>query len=122
MTVHSNKTSTIIRLFGWSMLALMIAFLINNFLSNGAGLPGASLDFARQHGFFSWSALQTMLYPLLLGVAGAYVFACSKTSLRTESATVSSINTFFIRAAFWCVLLIGVVDTTISFLRIEEFI
>lgn len=122
MTVHSNKTSTIIRLFGWSMLALMIAFLINNFLSNGAGLPGASLDFARQHGFFSWSALQTMLYPLLLGVAGAYVFACSKTSLRRESATVSSINTFFIRAAFWCVLLIGVVDTTISFLRIEEFL
>lgn len=118
----STRNSTLVRMFGWSMLAMMGAFLINNFLSNGMGLPGASLNFAADHGMISAVALQSLLYPFFVGIAIAYVAACSQTTLRKESSTVSSMNTFFIRAAFWAVLLIGLVDATISFMRIEGFL
>ena len=109
-------------MFGWSMLAIMGAFLINNFLSNGIGMPGASFNFAADHGMISAAAFQSLLYPFFIGLAIAYVAACSQTSLRKDSLTVSSMNTFFIRAAFWAVLLIGLVDAAISFMRIEGFL
>lgn len=118
----STKNSTLIRMFGWSMLAIMGAFLINNFLSNGIGMPGASLNFAADHGMISAAAFQSLLYPFFIGLAIAYVVACSQTSLRKDSRTVSSMNTYFIRAAFWAVLLIGLVDAAISFMRIEGFL
>lgn len=118
----SSRTPILTQLFGWSMLAAMLAFLINNFLSNGMGLPGASLNFAAEHGWFSAGAFQVILYPILIGLAMAYVVKRSHIDLRADSAKVSSINTYFIRAAFWTVLLIGLVDATISFMRIEGFL
>lgn len=110
--IAASRASQNVRFFGWIMLALMAAFLINNFLTNGFGMPGAS--FASGLGMAQvavyWAALIGAIY---------YVLKSQTTSLRADSEIVSSINTYFIRAAFWSVLLIGLADTAISFLRIE---
>jgi len=39
-----------------------------------------------------------------------------------DSANLSGLSAFIIRAAFWSVLLIGIADTVISFLRVEGFL
>lgn len=117
-SVAADLTSQNVRFFGWIMLALMAAFLINNFLTNGAGLPGPTLE-------GGLGLAQIALYPIALMTAIFYVIKTASTSLRSDSEFVSSINTYFIRAAFWAVLFIGLADTAISFLRIEgllEFI
>ncbi|WP_197742790.1 TRAP transporter small permease subunit [Lentilitoribacter sp. Alg239-R112] len=119
--VMSDRASMLIRLFGWTNLAIMLVYLINNFLSNGAGFPGAGLGFATG-GDLGADFFQFALYPIAIGVTFAYVLACRQTSLRTDSFTVSSLNAFFIRAAFWAVLFVGLADTLISFLRIEGFL
>lgn len=119
--VMSDRASTFIRLFGWTNLAIMLVYLINNFLSNGAGFPGAGLGFATG-GSFGADFFQFALYPFAIGLTFAYVLACRQTTLRADSLTASSINAFFIRAAFWAVMLVGLTDTAISFLRIEGFL
>jgi len=43
-------------------------------------------------------------------------------TLRQDAATISAINTYIIRSLFWAVLLIGIVDMGISFLRVEGFL
>jgi TRAP-type mannitol/chloroaromatic compound transport system permease small subunit len=107
----------LVRLFGWSVLAIMTTFLVNNFLTHGAGFPGAAAAFKDASGFAAM--LQVALYGVGIVVAYGYVTTHRSTSLRIDGARISDINTFLIRAAFWCVLIVGVADVAISFLRVE---
>lgn len=101
-----------IRLFGWINLAAMAAFLINNYLTFWQGLPGA--------GTGSTLALaQSGLYAVLIVLAVLFVLQGKSMTLRADSARVTQINAFLIRWAFWSVLLVGCVDSAISFLRVE---
>ncbi|PIB23534.1 permease [Amylibacter kogurei] len=105
-----------IRALGWSNLAVMFAFLANTFATFWIGLPGSS---------FSGGAIgimQMLLYPVSIIIAVMLVLRSSDRTLRQDSFRISDINVFFIRAAFWIVLLIGLVDSVISFLRIEEML
>ena len=117
----ASNSGLLIRMFGWIMLAIMLVFLINNFLSFGAGLPGAASAIsggdASAAGWF-----QLILYPVLAVVAIWYVQRSRDRTLREDSAIVSNINTVFIRCAFWVVLIVGLVDMAISFLRIENLL
>ena len=58
---------------------------------------------------------------LLAGFAAAaiYVLSSRAQTLRADSALISDANIFLIRAFFWAVLLIGLVDMMVSFLRVE---
>lgn len=103
----------LVRIFGWSVLAVMAAFLINNFLTHGAGLPGAAL------GGDPFAVLQALLYLVGIVLAIAYVATHRGATLRQDGRTISDINTFLIRAAFWCVLIVGIGDVIVSFLRVE---
>jgi hypothetical protein len=42
--------------------------------------------------------------------------------LRADAKAISDANAFFIRAAFWVVLLVGLADTVVSFLRVEGYL
>ncbi|MEM8652706.1 MAG: permease, partial [Pseudomonadota bacterium] len=106
-----------IRLFGWSMLALMLAFLINNFLTIGGGLPGAGAILSDGAGALSW--LQAALYPIMIVGVFFLLKSRSEKTLREDSRLISSYNTVFIRCAFWAVLIVGLGDMIISFLRVE---
>ena len=111
----------IMRLFGWSILGITLAFVVNNFLTYGAGLPGSAI-FSQADSSNPLALLQLALYGLALIAGWMMVLRYRAMPLRADSERVSSINTFFIRAAFWAVLLIGVTDITMSFLRIEGFL
>ena len=63
--------SRFVRFFGWSMLTIMVVFLVNNFLTHGAGMPGAAapLDGNSEAG----GILQLALNPLaILSMAGTF--------------------------------------------------
>lgn len=111
----------IARFFGWGMLALTAAFLVNNVLTFWLGWPGVAP-------FFGWestgeiglqSGIQAAFYAVGLGVAFFYARARSDEAIRDDGHAATALNRFLIRAAFWAVLFIGIADTVVSFLRVE---
>lgn len=106
-------------LFGWCNIGLLGAFLVNNVLINAFGFPGAALV-SEADGALSW--VQLSIYPVGLALGLAYGLAHRDIALRDEAGRITALNNFIIRWAFWMVLLIGLVDTAISFLRIEGFL
>jgi TRAP-type mannitol/chloroaromatic compound transport system permease small subunit len=120
----SPESARLFRLFGWIVLAIMTAFLINNYLTYWQNLPGIAPVFGgAANGSMSavWSWLQLGLYALLCVAALAYVLK-SRDTLRQDSARISNLNAYLIRACFFAVLIVGLVDSAISFLRIEGFL
>ncbi|HSF94300.1 MAG TPA: TRAP transporter small permease subunit [Thermohalobaculum sp.] len=114
----------VVRMFGWSVLAAMAAYLINAVLTFWFGLPGAG-------GLFGWQSygppgpmmwLQVAIYVLLPLAACLQVLRTPHVALRDDAKRVSDANAFLIRAAFWVVLLVGLSDGVISFLRVEGFL
>ncbi|WP_299820442.1 TRAP transporter small permease subunit [uncultured Roseibium sp.] len=121
---HSPESARISRLFGWIVLALMTAYLLNNYLTYWQDLPGvAPIYGGAANGSLPilWSWLQLALYAALVLGAVAYVLKSSWT-LREDSRRISNINAFLIRAAFFAVLIVGFTDSVISFLRIEDLL
>lgn len=109
------------RIFGWSMIAIMIAFLINNILTFWVGWSGAAPLFGWQSsGELGWQAfVQLGLYVVAIILAVRYAMARGNEGLRRDFEILTGWNTFFIRAAFWVVLLVGLADFIISFMRVE---
>jgi len=125
----------LIRTFAVSIVAIMLIFLINNYLNVWQQWPGLPAFFSHQ-GWFGLEALRTPLvddqitkgWLQLLSYLGAvalvalYVLWTRKRFLRSDAALLSEFAAYIIRAAFWIVLIIGIVDIIISFLRVEDFL
>lgn len=114
---NSLSTYCYVRHFGWLMLATMAAWLLTNYLANTHGWP-------RPLGLFDGNingkiAIQLLIYALPLAIATLYVVRGSATTLRQDAAKVTAINAYLIRVAFFAVLLVGLADAAISFMRIE---
>ena len=130
-----NVTDLLIRTFAVSIAAIMLLFLINNYLNFWQQWPGLPAFFSHQ-GWFGLEALRTPLlddqitkgWLQLLSYLGAvalvilYVLWTHKRSLRSDAALLSGFAAYIIRAAFWIVLIIGIVDITISYLRVENLL
>jgi len=112
-----RQPALLVRLFGWTMLATLFTYLLNNYLSVSKGWPGATALF--QGAFSSGSLVQVVIYLLGFMAATYYVLNSRRRPLRDDAATVTRFNTFLIRSFFWAVLLVGVADMSISFLRVE---
>ena len=109
------------RIFGWFMLALMAAYMINAYLTFWIGLPGTgSLVGWESNGDpNAWIWLQVAIYVALPGAACLRVLRTPERTLRADAKMISDANAFIIRAAFWVVLLVGLADAAVSFLRVE---
>ena len=105
-----------VRSLGWSNLWVMFAYLFNNFATFWGGLPGASLSNG------SVGLLQLSLYPAAIILAVFWTLRRREVTLRQDSYTISDMNAFLIRAAFWAVVLVGCMDSLISFLRVEDML
>jgi len=116
----SDAGAAIVRIFGWSTLTILAVFLFNNFLTVYLGWPGTFGANGSASDARSW--VQIGLYAAAIMFALVYVFRIRGRSLRAESQKVFNINSFLIRAAFWAVLLIGLVDVSLSFLRGEDLL
>ncbi len=124
-----------IRAFAVSIVAIMLLFLINNYLNVWLQWPGLPSFFSHL-GWFGLEALRTPLvdeqiikgWLQLLSYLGAvalaifYVLWTRQRPLRADADLLTGIAAYIIRAAFWAVLIIGLVDILISFLRVENFL
>lgn len=136
LPVRSNDLAGVaLRIFALSIVAACAGFLLNNYLTFWRDWPGIGGLFSHLQWFgaealrkpfpdgallLGW--LQIFLYVVLIGIVVAYVLATSKRGLRVDAGRLSALAAFIIRAAFWSVLLIGVIDAVISFLRVEGFL
>lgn len=109
-----------IRLMGWTILTLMLAFLVNNVANIGYGTPtlAAALTGAAQGG----AMIPILIYGICLALGAAYVLGTGQVVLRTDSQRLHRFNLYLIRGCFWAVLLVGVADATIALLRVENLL
>ncbi|MFQ5565460.1 MAG: TRAP transporter small permease subunit, partial [Paracoccaceae bacterium] len=109
------------RLFGWVMLALMAAYLINAYLTFFIGLPGVGslAGWESNADPNGWMWLQAAIYVALPAAACLHVLRTPSRTLRADAKVISDTNAFIVRAAFWVVLLVGISDAVVSFLRVE---
>jgi TRAP-type mannitol/chloroaromatic compound transport system permease small subunit len=98
------------------MLAVMTAFLVNAILKFWFDFPGVM---AIVSGGGMKSALQIAIYVLTVTAALVSVNRTPGTTLREDAARITGINTFLVRAAFWVVVLVGLGDALVSFLRVN---
>ena len=104
------------RLFGWAMLAALVAYFFNVYFSNALGWPGVS-GIINGAGILSW--LQLGIYGVFIAATTYYVVKHRDLSLLDDSEKITRFNTWLIRGVFWAVLIVGIADAAISFLRVE---
>lgn len=117
-----HQSAVSYRTFGWLILMIMAAFLVNNYLTFWQDLPGIAPIFGGQANGsmpMAWSWFQLALYGGAIVWAVLLVQRTKDRSLREDSKKISDINAYLIRAMFFAVLIVGLVDTVISFLRVE---
>ncbi len=114
--IEHPKLTLYARIFGWANLGVLAAFVVNVFLTYGGGMPGAAL-LSSASGPAAW--MQAALYPAVVVIAVLFVSRSPDMTLRDEADRITRLNNFIIRAAFWSVLIIGVVDAAVTFLRVE---
>ncbi|WP_102108864.1 TRAP transporter small permease subunit [Oceaniglobus roseus] len=119
MTQAEGARAIVARSFGWMMLAVMAAFLVNVVLTFWFAFPGAAAAFAGGPDMGP-AIVQCALYPAL-ALLGAWLMVLRQPdmTLRDDAARVTSINRFLVRAAFWVVVFVGIGDAVLSFLRID---
>ncbi len=117
--VSSQDSGLLVRLLGWNILAFILALLLNNILSVGFGFPGL---LSMISGISTQNIFQLAIYLVSFLIASYYGVFCRRVTLRQDSVTIHKINLFLIRGFFWSVLLIGVVDVAIAFLRVEKIL
>jgi TRAP-type mannitol/chloroaromatic compound transport system permease small subunit len=105
------------RSFAWCTIAALCVYLLNNYLSYWRGWPGPASGF--EGSATAYALIQLALYPLGLAAAVGYVLQTRKRPLRPDAATIYGVTAYIVRAAFWAVLLIGIADTVVSFMRVE---
>ena len=123
------------RVFAWTMVATALMFLFNNYLIFWQGWPGFLNFLGDRQWFgvspprtplsaeattFGWLQLASYAGPVI--AACAYVYLQRARSLRSDSVSMTALAAYIVRGAFWAVLLIGLADIVISFLRIEGFL
>lgn len=111
--------STGLRIFAWATVLATVVFLVNNYLNYWQGWPGAGAALGEGGAL---AILQLGLYAAAVLAAAAYVLSSTARSLRADAATIHRINLFIIRFAFWSVLLVGIADIVVSFLRVENML
>ncbi len=108
---------TLCRIFAWCMVAVLFAFLINNYLNYWQSWPSATSVFSGA--VSALGLVQVAIYVLGIAAAVTYVLRAPTGLLRPDSEIIYSITAFIVRAAFWAVVFVGIADAIVSFLRVE---
>jgi len=116
---RQGNPAPIVRIFGWSILAILAAFLINNVLNVGFGFPKVLSVFSDGG---AKAFVPIAVYAIALIVAFYYVLRTPDCALRWDSDRIHRFNIYLIRVCFWAVLLVGIADATIAFMRVEKFL
>ena len=129
----------VIRALAAWMVAALFLYLLDNTLIFWFDWPGISKTMTHFGGLInagdagqSFKSLSTAEvvrgWIQLLAFLGSFVVIVAlvvrtrSRQLRQDATLYSRIAAFIVRAAFWSVFLVGLVDMAISFLRVEEFL
>ena len=106
------------RFFGWSMLFLLVTYLLNNYLVVSKDWPGIT-PLLNGGDMSTQSLIATAIYASGFILALLYVVSTLRKPLRDDAARITRFNTYLVRGFFWAVVFIGLADMAISFLRVE---
>lgn len=120
------------RWLGWTVVAAAFAFIVNSYLTFHLDWPGFE-TLMNDLGLFAAASpnksltgsdlvlgwLQAALYAACAIGPYLYVSRTGNRSLRQDAMALHAFSNYFIRAAFWMVVLVGTADAIISFLRVE---
>ena len=123
------------RIFAGTIVVITLVFLFNNYLIFWLEWPG-SITFLEHKQWFGLGPLDaplegdvaTLGWLQFLSYIGSIVFVIAYVCLtptkplRADAELLSATAAYIVRAAFWSVLLIGLVDMVISFLRVEDLL
>lgn len=119
---------TAIRIFAILMTVWAFVYIANNVLNFWFGWP-STLSIFGTLGLFGADAptdgipglawIQFATYVIPLAVIVVWVLQSPLRTLHADSEMLGGIAGYIIRAAFWAVLLVGLADGLISFLRVE---
>jgi len=128
----SDKIYLLLHFLGLASAGLAALFIVNNFLIIGLDAPGVlnAIGVGSLMGIVApKSGYTTLLY--LVGYLQAFAaisvlawaawWSSKKANLRADADFLDSVSSFVIRFAFWSVLLVGLTDATLSFMRVEGF-
>jgi len=133
--VSKNNLSILIRIFGYSILAITFVFLINNVLTVWFDWPGIKQLYSN-YGLFGFKKLskplegsvltfafvQLFFYLVSLVIVIFYVFKSIKQTLESDAEILTKFTAYIIRSSFWAVLIVGAADFLVSFMVVEKFI
>jgi TRAP-type mannitol/chloroaromatic compound transport system permease small subunit len=132
--VYTHVTLAV-RMFAWISVTVMFCFLVNNYLSFWQGWPGVPTLLQHFELFGSeplksplsgtsvlLATVQMLSYVVCLAGSVVYVLAQKARTLRQDSQSLTDLSAYIIRAAFWIVVLVGLADAFISFLRVENLL
>ena len=105
------------RYVSWTIVATLFAFLVNVYLTFWLRWPGAAAALGSQDSALAW--VQALLYVAAVAGPAFFVLGSKNRSLRRDSQVMTAIVAYIVRAAFWTVMIVGIADMTISFLRVE---
>lgn len=130
--VEGARLKAGLRIFALIAVAAAFAFLFNNYLNFWRGWPGVPALMG-QLGWLGFSPPRAPLDGVAIGYAVAqvtlylavitavfwFVMRTPARGLTRDAESLTGLAAFIIRAMFWGVLLVGLADLVISFLRVE---
>ena len=131
--MSDNHLTLITRSFAYAMVSAVFLYLINNYLVYWQDMPG-TFSLALHYGWLGLDVeelesskvaqgwFQLLFYLLVLMASIGYVVRTRSRSLEQDSVRFATLSAYIVRASFWAVLLVGLVDVILSFLRIENLL
>ena len=113
----TGTAASLLRVFALAMVTAAFSYLVNNWLTFWRDWPGVSQIFIRPENLFAWTQFAIYLIPFML--VAIFVYRSAERGLLQEAKMLSRLTNYIIRGAFWAVLMVGLVDMVISFLRVE---
>ena len=130
--LSQNALFSALRMVGLASAFLALIFVINNFLIFGIDAPGVintlrlgdlfGVDRPKQ-GYNIGQILLGIVQTGIVGLGIAYAIwrGMKPNNLRIDANWMDNMSAYIVRLAFWAVLLVGIADAVLSFLRVEGF-
>ena len=130
--LSQNALFSALRVASLASAFLALVFVINNFLIFGIDAPGVintlrigdilGVDRPKQ-GYNISQVVLGVFQTVVVGAVIVYAIwrGLKPNNLRIDANWMDDMSAYIVRLAFWAVLLVGIADAVLSFLRVEGF-
>ena len=127
----TGTTTVVARAVAWAVVATMAVYVWSTYMIYWWDWP-SMVDLGHDLGIVAGKAPANFNSGLAWLQAGVYVAAAlgalgfaqmtSARPLRADSGSLYALSAYLVRATYWAVLLVGLADMIISFLRVEDLL